>query len=117
MANAVAQTIFAYHGVSAVSGGPLGGGAAEGADLTGTLIVHVRDISSDDGSLRFVLFDSMKDFLKSPVRAEIVEIEGQQGTWIVEGLPYGTYAVLVHHDLDASGKIRAAQIQECEVSA
>jgi len=88
-----------------LQGGSLAWDTAEGADLTGTLIVHVRDLSSGDGNLRFVLFDSKENFLKSPVRAEIVEIENQEGTWIVEGLPYGTYAVLVHHDLDASGKM------------
>ncbi len=86
-----------------LQGSPLGWDTAEGADLAGTLIVHVRGLSSGDGNLRFVLFDSKKNFLKSPVRAEIVEIEEQEGTWIVEELPYGTYAVLVHHDLNTSG--------------
>ncbi len=76
---------------------------ARGADLTGTLIVRVQGLTSDDGNLRFVLFDSKKNFLTSPVRAEIVEIKDRQGEWIVEELPYGTYAVLVHHDIDASG--------------
>jgi len=86
-----------------LQGGPLGCVTAEGADLTGTLIVRVQGLTSSDGNLRFVLFDSKKNFLKSPVRSEIVEIEEQQGAWIVEELPYGTYAVLVHHDINASG--------------
>ncbi len=86
-----------------LQGYPLGWVTAEGADLTGTLIVSARGLTSDDGNLRFVLFDSKKDYLKTPVRAEIVEIEGQQGTWIIEELPYGTYAVIVHHDINASG--------------
>ena len=83
----------------------LGQGSAEGANLTGTLEVHARGLVSGDGNLRFVLFDSKENFLKSPVRAEVVEIKDQQGTWIVEELPYGTYAVLVHHDIDLSGKM------------
>ena len=86
-----------------LQGYPLGWVTAEGADLTGTLIVSAQGLTSDDGNLRFVLFDSKKDYLKTPVRAEIVEIEGQQGTWIIEELPYGTYAVIVHHDINASG--------------
>ncbi len=86
-----------------VLSGTLGWDTADGADLTGTLKVHVRGLSSSDGNLRFALFDSEKNFLKSPLRAEIVEIEGQESTWIVEELPYGTYAVLVHHDLNANG--------------
>lgn len=88
-----------------LQGHPLGAATAEGAELTGTLIVRVQGLRSGDGNLRFVLFDSKKNFLKSPVRAEIVEIEDLQGTWMIEELPYGTYAVLVHHDIDASGKM------------
>jgi uncharacterized protein (DUF2141 family) len=53
---------------------PLGQVRADVADLTGTLIVHVRGLTSGEGNLRFVLFDSKKSFLKHPVRAEVVEI-------------------------------------------
>ena len=53
--------------------------------------------------MRFVLFDSKKNFLKHPVRAEVVEIKDQQDTWTIEKLPYGTYAILVHHDINTSG--------------
>lgn len=88
-----------------LQGDPPGAVTADGADLTGTLVVRVQGLKSDDGNLRFVLFDSKKDFLKSPVRAAIVDIRNQQGTWIIEQLPYGTYAVLVHHDVNASGTI------------
>lgn len=72
---------------------------------TGALVVQVEGLKSDEGDLRFVLFASKKDFLKRPVSAEIVEIDDQQGTWTVEDLPYGTYAALVHHDLNANGKM------------
>ena len=74
-------------------------------DDTGTLVVKVEGLQSDKGDLRFVMFGSKKDFLKQPVNAEIVEINSQKGTWTVEDLPYGTYAVLVHHDLNANGKM------------
>lgn len=71
----------------------------------GILIVHAQGLTSDDGNLRFVLFDSAKNFLKRPIRAQVIEIDGRQGTWTVEDLPFGEYAVLVHHDSDASGKM------------
>ena len=83
----------------------LGGTFACAAEMTGTLTVHVEGIASDDGDLRFVLFDSKKTFLKQPVRAHIAEIQAGEGKWTIEKLPYGTYAVLVHHDIDASGKM------------
>ncbi len=84
-------------------GFPLDRVTAEDSDLTGTLTVRVQGLTSGDGNLRFVLFDSKENFLKHSVRAEIVEIEDQQGTWTVDELPYGTYAVLVHHDINKSG--------------
>jgi uncharacterized protein (DUF2141 family) len=84
-------------------GNPLGQVSADGADLTGTLIVRVRGLTSGEGNLRFVLFDSKKNFLKHPVRAEVVEIKDQKSAWIIEELPYGTYALLVHHDINTSG--------------
>ncbi len=71
----------------------------------GTLIVRAQGLASGDGNLRFVLFDSKKNFLKRPVRAEIIEINDQQGTWTLDDLPYGVYAVLVHHDTNSSGKM------------
>jgi uncharacterized protein (DUF2141 family) len=86
-----------------LQGVPLGAVTATGADLTGTLVVRVQGLQSDDGNLRFALFDSEKDFLKHPVRAGIVEIRNQQGAWTIEQLPHGTYAVLVHHDINANG--------------
>ena len=62
-------------------------------------------LQSSEGELRFVMFDSAENFLKNAVRAEVVEIQDQRGTWVVENLPYGVYAVLVHHDVDGSGAL------------
>jgi uncharacterized protein (DUF2141 family) len=69
----------------------------------GTLIVHVQGLKSSEGNLRFVLFDSEENYLKLPVRADIVAIENRKGVWVLENLPHGVYAVLVHHDIDESG--------------
>jgi uncharacterized protein (DUF2141 family) len=54
-------------------GSPLCQVNADGADLTGTLIVRVRGLTSGEGNLRFVLFDSKKNFLKHPVCAEVLK--------------------------------------------
>ncbi len=75
------------------------------ASDTGTLTVQVQGLTSNDGNLRFALFDSKKNFLKQPIRAEVVEISDQQGTWIIEDLPFGEYAVSAHHDIDGNGKM------------
>ena len=81
------------------------GNPACGAELTGTLTAHVKGLTSDDGELRFVLFDSEEKFMKQPVRAHIAEIQTGKGIWTIEDLPYGKYAVLVHHDINANGKM------------
>ncbi len=59
---------------------------------TATLIVHVEGLKPEDGSLRFVLFDSKKTFLKNPLRAEAIDLQSWQGQWRVDELPFGTGA-------------------------
>ena len=71
----------------------------------GTLEVSVKGLTSSDGNLRFVVFNSRKTFPKRPLHAAVVDIDGEVVTWTVEDLPFGTYAVLVHHDADGSGKM------------
>ena len=71
----------------------------------GVLVVHIDGLESADGNLRFSLFDSKKNFMKRPIRAEIVQIADRQGTWTVEDLPFGEYAVLVHHDVNGNGEM------------
>lgn len=78
-------------------------GATGATSKTGTLIVRVEGLESNAGKLRFVMFDSKENFLKQAFRAEILDIVDQQGTWTVDYLPHGVYAVLVHHDVDGSG--------------
>lgn len=81
------------------------GPARAAADDSGTLTVQARGLKSTEGELRFVIFDSKKAFLKRPIRAEVLKIDGEEVTWKIDSLPHGTYAVLVHHDLDASGEM------------
>jgi uncharacterized protein (DUF2141 family) len=76
---------------------------AAGESRTGRLIVRVAGLQSSEGSLRFVMFATEEDFLKTAFRAGIVDIQAEQGSWTVEDLPFGDYAVLVHHDIDRDG--------------
>lgn len=69
----------------------------------GILTVRVVGLQSSEGKLRFVMFDSQEDFLKNAFRAEVIDINDKQGSWVVRDLPFGDYAVLVHHDVDGSG--------------
>lgn len=72
---------------------------------TGKLIVNVRDLATQDGRLRFALFDSEDHFLHTALRFGEVAVADYGATWIVDGLPFGTYAVTVHHDVNGNGKM------------
>ena len=78
---------------------------AQDVPPVGTLTVRVQGLNPIEGNLRLALFDSEQNFFKRSVRSEVFPVTAQRRTWIVENLPYGVYAVLAHHDVDASGKI------------
>jgi len=88
--------------VTLLLGDCLGWANANAADMSGSLAVRVQGLISDDGNVRVTLFDSKKNFLKRPIRTGVMKINDHQATWIFEEVPYGTYAVLVHHDVNAS---------------
>ena len=103
-------TILTYVAVASLSLSTFALAEADDAGLdtsttaeTGTLSVLATGLETSDGKLRFVMFDSEENFLKNAFRAEVVSIDNEQGTWVVRDLPYGDYAVLVHHDVDGSG--------------
>jgi len=72
---------------------------------TGILSVHVQGLTSNDGLLRFTVFDSKNNFLKQPLRDGTSEISNREGVWTVDDLPYGVYAILVHHDENGNNKM------------
>ena len=79
-------------------------GQAAHAD-TGTLVVEVRELEFDGGKLRFALFDSDESFFNDAVAYGDMEVTDGGATWVVDDLPYGTYAVTVHHDVNNNGEM------------
>jgi uncharacterized protein (DUF2141 family) len=79
-------------------------GQAAHAD-TGTLIVEVRGLEFDGGKLRFALFDSDESFFKEAVAYGDLDVTDRGATWVVNDLPFGTYAVTVHHDVNNNGEM------------
>ncbi len=43
--------------------------------------------------------------MKQSVRSSIVPVENSGGTWVADDLPYGTYALIVHHDVNGNGEL------------
>ena len=79
-------------------------GQAAQAD-TGTLVVEVRELEFDGGKLRFALFDSDESFFKEAVAYGDLDVTDSGATWVVNDLPFGTYAVTVHHDVNNNGEM------------
>lgn len=73
---------------------------------TGTLTVHVDGLNSDDGSVRIALNSRQNyDADGKNVRAASLSIEDGTARWAAEDVPYGTYAMRVHHDENGNGEM------------
>ena len=75
---------------------------------TATIALTVENIQSQKGSLFVSVYDSSDTFLgEEKVFAQEVALDGvENGTLLVEmTLPYGEYAISVHHDNNANGKM------------
>ena len=72
---------------------------------TGTLIVEVQDLEFNEGKVRFALFDSDENFFKEAVAYGDIDVADNSAMWIVNNLPFGTYAVTVHHDVNDNGEM------------
>ena len=75
---------------------------------TVTISVTATKLRSDDGYARFALFDGPKGFPGrngNAVGAKQVRVRNGRATVKFEDLPAGTYAVALHHDENANGKL------------
>jgi uncharacterized protein (DUF2141 family) len=74
---------------------------------TGTITVHVEGLDSDEGAVRIALNDDQNYGMDTNARAGSVSIQDRRAYWTVDDIPYGTYAVRVHHDANGNGKMDA----------
>ena len=67
------------------------------------LTLKVTNISESKGHIRVAIFNSEADFLQKPVAA--FAVEATQGEVVIpcNGLPQGTYAITLFHDLNDNG--------------
>ena len=76
----------------------------------GNLKVEVNGFISDEGKARILLFspkerESFPSYDKISYLKKIVQIKNKQVIYIFESLPYGDYAISVHHDKNNDGKV------------
>jgi uncharacterized protein (DUF2141 family) len=77
------------------------------AAQTGDIRVIVQGLQSDEGQLRFGLYDSAATFAKDgkAVFKGTQPIKQQRCEFVIRRVPYGTYALMVAHDVNGDGHI------------
>ena len=72
----------------------------EAAESSGELKIMVEGLKSDAGKVRIGLFDTPEAYhsKSNQFRGAALEIKDRKCVWVVEEVPYGEYAVIVHHD-------------------
>jgi uncharacterized protein (DUF2141 family) len=78
----------------------------------GRIIVEMCGLKEYRGEVRIKLFKKAANFnrRKRSYMAKCVPVTGETVTTSFEGLPYGEYAVLVHHDANADGRINMSPL-------
>jgi len=82
-------------------------------DPTGTLMVNVTDLRSEEGKVRVALHTSEDTFptkRKEALAVLIVTINGNQATARFPDIHLGDYAVAVYHDEDNNGRLNRSVI-------
>lgn len=70
-----------------------------------SLTLEVRDIDRPAGFLYVAVYSSEDAFLKRPLTGFRVEVKDKAVTLPCSGLPEGTYALALFHDLNANGTL------------
>lgn len=70
-----------------------------------SLEIHVDNIKSKKGSIRFGLFTSEADYLKNPIEKRVIKPTGKDVTVVFEKLQPGDYALSVIHDENENGEL------------
>lgn len=76
---------------------------------SGTMIVQIRELESDEGTIQLALFEGEEGFLKdeAAVLAKTFSLEGHSGVFEAElkDLPFGRYALAIFHDINNNQKL------------
>lgn len=77
------------------------------AQQRGEIRVKVVGLRSDQGELRFALYDKKATFAtkEGPLVRGAHPIRNGQSEFVIPNLPYGFYALIVGHDVNHDGKI------------
>ena len=76
-------------------------------ESTGEIRVKVVGLKSDEGDVRWGLYNKKETFATSegPIKKGAQPIKNGQAEFVIPNLPHGTYAVIVGHDVNRDGKV------------
>ena len=74
---------------------------------SGTFILSVVGLESDDGKVMIALFNSEEGYSETGenFKSNAIEINESKVEWIIEDLPYGEYAIKLYHDENGNNKM------------
>jgi uncharacterized protein (DUF2141 family) len=77
------------------------------AEQKGEVRVRVVGLQSDAGELRFGLYNKKETFATSdgPIVKGARPIRNRQSEFVIPDVPYGSYAIIVGHDVNRDGKV------------
>ena len=77
------------------------------AESTAELRVKVVGLESDRGMVRLALYDKKETFATTdgPIAKGARAVKDRQCEFVIPNVPYGTYAVIVGHDVNGDGKV------------
>jgi uncharacterized protein (DUF2141 family) len=90
--------------------------------LMGHLTIVVPSLASNDGSVRIYVHEPHTFARENLSKREggtclthaVSEISGNQATWTTDAIPFGKYAVIVHHDFNDDGKVNFGSVLPTE---
>ena len=76
-------------------------------DHVGELCVRVVGFKSDDGVVKIGLFNSAQRYAAHAGSFKKVKlpVKDKMCLWVIEGLPYGEYGVMLYHDKNGNDKL------------
>ena len=74
---------------------------------SGTFILFVVGLESDDGKVMIALFNSEEGYSETGknLKSNAIEIKDSKVVWTIEDLPFGEYAIKLYHDENGNGKM------------
>ena len=69
-----------------------------------TINIRITGLESEEGQVRIAVFDSAENWLQEPVYGAVLDVEGQEVNWEIEGVLQGHYAIATFHDENQNGE-------------